>query len=151
MGNINRWADLAVGGWTINGIYTAQPGAPLAWGNVIYLGGPLNLDPHGVDGAFDTTRFNRVAAQQLDQNRRTLPTRFSNLRQDGVNQIDFSVIKSFRIVERVAMTYRCEFFNATNRPIFSAPNLAPTNTNFGLITNQANQPRRIQMALRLVF
>ena len=65
--------------------------------------------------------------------------------------MDFSVIKAFQITERVAMTYRCEFFNSTNRPIFSAPNLQPTATNFGLITNQANQPRRIQMALRLVF
>lgn len=150
-GNINRWANLAIGGWTINGIYTLQPGTPLAWGNVIYLGGELNLQPHNPDGAFDTTRFNRVANQQLDWNRRTFPTRFSDLRQDGVNQLDFSIIKAFSITEKVAMTYRCEFFNSTNRPIFSAPQLGPTATNFGLITNQANQPRRIQMALRLVF
>lgn len=150
-GSINRWADLAIGEWTVNAIYTAQPGAPLTWGNVIYLGGPLNMQPHNPDISFDTTRFNRVAAQQLDWNRRTFPTRFANLRQDGVNQLDFSFIKGFRIIERVNLTYRCEFFNSTNRPIFSAPNLTPANANFGVITNQANQPRRIQMALRLVF
>lgn len=150
-GSVNRWTNLAVGEWTLNAIYTIQPGAPLTWGNVIYLGGPLNMDPHNADLSFDTTRFNRVAAQQLDFNLRTLPTRFSNLRQDGVNQLDFSIIKGFKIGERVNMTYRCEFFNSTNRPIFSAPQLAPTNSNFGVITNQANQPRRIQMALRLVF
>lgn len=150
-GSVNRWTNLAIGEWTINAIYTAQPGAPLTWGNVIYLGGPLNIDPHNVDRTFDTSVFNRVAAQQLDWNRRTFPTRFSDLRQDGVNQLDFSIIKGFKFVERVNLTYRCEFFNSTNRPIFSGPQLAPTNTNFGLITNQANQPRRIQMALRLVF
>ena len=61
------------------------------------------------------------------------------------------MIKTFPITERLNLTYRCEFFNMTNTPIFSAPQLAPTNSNFGLITNQANQPRRIQMALRLVF
>jgi hypothetical protein len=68
-----------------------------------------------------------------------------------VNQIDMSLIKAIPIKERLNMTFRCEFFNLTNTPIFSAPQLAPTNSNFGLITNQANQPRRIQLALRLVF
>ena len=49
------------------------------------------------------------------------------------------------------MTYRCEFFNSTNRAIFNAPDLGPTSSTFGKITSQANTPRRIQMALRLVF
>jgi hypothetical protein len=142
---------MLAGNWTLNGIVTLQPGAPLGWSNVIYFGGPLNIDPHRVDGSFDTTRFNRVPAQQLAQNVRVFPTRFSNLRADSVNQIDFSVIKGFPITDRVELTYRCEFFNSTNRPIFSGPVLDPANASFGLITNQANQPRRIQMALRLVF
>ena len=140
-----------VSGWNTNLIYTLQPGTPLNWGNVIYLGGPLNLNPHNVDGAFDTKQFNIVSNQQLSLNRRTLPTRFGNLRQDGVNQVDFSIIKSLRITEKVAMTYRCEFFNSTNRAIFNAPDLSPTSSTFGKILGQANTPRRIQMALRLVF
>ena len=151
MTHANRLADLAVGGWNLNFIYTLQPGTALNWGNVIYLGGPLNLDPHHVDGAFDVTRFNLVSAQQLSFNRRILPTRFAALRQDGVNQLDFSVIKAFHITEKVAMTYRAEFFNSTNRAIFNAPDLSPTSSTFGRITGQANQPRRIQMGLRLVF
>ncbi len=140
-----------VGGWNINAILTLQPGTPLNWGNVIYLGGPLNVTGHNPDRTFDTTRFNRVNAEQLDSNRRTLPTRFNDARADGVNQVDFSMIKTFPIRERLNMTFRVEVFNLTNTPIFSAPNLAPTNTNFGLITNQANQPRRLQLALRLYF
>lgn len=150
-GDVNRWGNLAVGGWILNAIVTFQPGTPYTWGNVIYLGGDLNVDAHNPDATFNTAVFNRVAAQQLDWNRRVFPTRFNDHRADGVNQLDFSVIKSFSITERVAMTFRTEVFNATNTPIFSAPQLAPTNTNFGLITNQANQPRRIQMALRLAF
>jgi hypothetical protein len=147
----NRVVNAAVGGWNINLIYTLQPGTPLSWGNVIYLGGPISLDPHNVDASFDVTRFNRVSAQQLSQNLRTFPTRFSNLRQDGVNQVDFSLIKAFRITEKLAMTYRCEFFNSTNRAIFNPPDLSPTSSTFGKILSQANTPRRIQMALRLVF
>lgn len=144
-------ARVLAGGWVLNTIYTLQPGAPLGWGNVIYFGGPLNLDSHRVDGAFDITQFNRIPAQQLDWNLRAFPSRFSNLLADKVNHLDFSLIKGFKFAERFELTYRAEFFNSTNRPIFSGPQLNPTNASFGLITNQANQPRRIQMALRLVF
>jgi hypothetical protein len=151
LSNANVIVNQFVGNWNLNAILTLQPGGPMTWGNVIYLGGDLSVQSHNPDGVFDTTKFNRVAAQQLDWNRRTFSSRFGNVRADGVQQLDLSMIKGFRIVERLTMTYRCEFFNMTNRPIFSAPNLSPTNTNFGLITNQANQPRRIQMALRLVF
>ena len=65
-----------------------------------------------------------------------------------MNQVDFSVIKAFHITEKVAMTYRCEFFNSTNRAIFNAPDLTPTSSTFGKILGQANTPWRIQMALR---
>ena len=149
--NTNRFADLAVGGWNVNLITTFTTGTALGWGNVIYLGGPLNLDPHNVDNSFDVTRFNRVSAQQLGSNLRTFPTRFANLRADSVQQVDFSIIKGFRITEQVRMTYRCEFFNSTNRAIFNPPDLGPTSSTFGKILSQANTPRRIQMALRLVF
>jgi hypothetical protein len=151
LADTNRVVNYVISGWNLNLIYTAQPGTALGWGNVIYTGGPLNLDPHNVDNSFDISKFNRVSAQQLSFNLRTFPTRFSNLRQDGVNQVDFSVIKALHIAERLALTYRCEFFNSTNRAIFNPPDLSPTSSTFGRITSQANQPRRIQMALRLVF
>jgi hypothetical protein len=147
----NKLTNYAVGGWNVNLITTFTTGAPLGFGNLIYLGGPLNLDPHNVDRAFDINQFNRVPAQQLSNNRRTLPSRFANLRQDSVQQVDFSIIKALPITEKVKMTYRCEFFNSTNRAIFSAPDLGATSSTFGKITGQANTPRRIQMALRLVF
>ena len=97
------------------------------------------------------TQFNRVPAQQLASNRRAFPTRFANLRADKVQQIDFSIIKGFAITESLKLTYRCEFFNSTNRAIFNAPDLVPTSSTFGRISGQANTPRRIQMALRLEF
>jgi hypothetical protein len=46
---------------------------------------------------------------------------------------------------------RFESFNLTNRVTFAAPNLTPTSTSFGLITAQANTPRRIQMGARIVW
>ena len=141
-----------VGGWITTGTYTLQSGPALNWGNVIYYGGDIHLDPHNVDHAFDTTRFNTNSSQQLANNIRSFPTRFGNLRSDGVNQWDLSAIKNFGIKERAKLQYRCEFFNAFNHPRFDAPNLTPTSTSFAVITTQAqDNPRAIQMALRLVF
>jgi Carboxypeptidase regulatory-like domain len=151
LNSANRVVDTLAGGWNINLITTFTTGTALGWGNLIYFGGPLHLDPHNTENSFDVTQFNRVSAQQLGSNVRTFPTRFANLRADSVQQIDFSVIKGFRLTERMNMTYRCEFFNSTNREIFNAPDLGPTSSTFGKILSQANTPRRIQMGLRLVF
>jgi len=140
-----------IGGWIVTGIYTAQPGGPLTWGNLIYLGGDLRMDPHNIDNAFDTTRFVTNSQQQLESNLRTFPSRFANLRQDGVNNVDFSVLKDTPITEKVKLQYRCEFFNGFNHASFDPPQLGATAANFGKITFQANISRRIQMALRLVW
>jgi hypothetical protein len=141
-----------IGGWTTSGIYVYQPGgAPLIWGNVIYLGGDLNLQPHNPDHSFDTTRFDIKSADQPSLNIRTFSSQFANLRQDGINQFDLSVVKNNPIREKVNLQYRCDFFNALNHPIFAAPNLTPTNASFGTIASQSNLPRSIQMALRLVW
>ncbi|MBL8229690.1 MAG: carboxypeptidase regulatory-like domain-containing protein [Bryobacterales bacterium] len=148
---LRGFANLAIGGWTISGFHTWQAGAPIEWGNVIYLGGDLNTTPRNIDRAFDITRFNRVSTQQLAQNFRVFPSAFSNIRSDKVNSVDFAIIKDFPILERLRLQYRCEFFNGFNRAQFSAPDSNPVNSTFGAVTNQENLPRRIQMALRLVW
>ena len=140
-----------ISGWVINAIYTTQPGSPLSWGNVIYYGGDLKLNPRRIDQAFDVTRFNRNPQEQLANNIRTFPSQFANLRQDGVNNMDLSVVKDNRIGEKINLQLRCEFFNFMNHPSFNAPNLSPTSSAFGTITSQANLARSTQLALRLVW
>ena len=149
----NRWMNRAAGGWVVNGIYTWQLGSPLGtWGNVIYLGGPLNLDPRKVNGtAFDTTRFVTSSAQQLGNNVRTFPTQFGNLRADGANNVDFSMIKNTKLMEKLNFQLRVEAFNAFNHAEFSAPSLSVTSSAFGKITGQNNLSRTVQMGARLVF
>src|ERR1044071_6558776 len=109
------------------------------------------MDPDNIDNAFDVTRFNRNSAQQLSQSLRTFPSQFATLRQDGVNNLDFSAIKNTNITQRVNLQFRCEFFNFLNHPSFNPPNLTPTATDFGRITSQANLARSTQLALRLVW
>lgn len=148
-GNAGPGLNRLLHGWVVNGIYTAQQGSPLGWGNVIYLGGPLNYNARRLTGAFDVTQFNRNSTQQLGSNIRTFPSRFSNLRSAGVNNFDFSVIKNTAILEKLNLQYRCEFFNGLNHAQFGGPQLGATNTNFGNITSQSNLARSVQMALRL--
>jgi hypothetical protein len=143
--------DRIVGGWVINGIYSYETGSAAGWGDVQYLGGPLNWNPNDVNGAFDVTRFNRNSATQTANHIRTFPTRFGNLRQTPANNFDYSVIKNTRIYERLSLQYRAEFFNGFNHPVFNAPNLTPTSTAFGTISGVYNLERHIQMALRMTW
>ena len=148
----SRVMDSLVGGWGLSGILTLQSGPLLTWGNYIYNGGPLNLQPHQPDGlAFDTSRFNTLSAQQLSGNIQTFDNQFNNLRRDQVKQLDMTMSKSFYFAERKYVQIRFEAFNITNRVTFGVPNTAPTNLAFGTISTQANTPRRIETGLRLVW
>jgi hypothetical protein len=128
-----------------------QSGAPLTWGDVIYNGGDLHLESNNIHHTFDTTQFNTVSAQQLSWNVRTFPAQFSNLRADGPDNVDFSLIKNAQIYERLRLQIRGEFFNVLNHVLFSAPNTSPTSSAFGTITGQANVPRGVQLGLKLLW
>jgi hypothetical protein len=150
-------ANYLMSGWDLTSIYTYQPdGAPLAWGNIIYLGynfNKLKVNPHAVNGTFDTTQFDTVAADQpiTGDNIRTLPTQVSNARADGINSLDISISKGNKITEKLHAQLRGDFFNALNHPNFAAPSLTPTSTGFAKITSQANLPRQVQVELKLTF
>jgi hypothetical protein len=71
---------------------------------------------------------------------------------------DFSVIKRFRFTERVGADFRAEFFNLFNHAQFGLPNAdlaagfgKPVNSNLGTITYTVNNPRLIQLALKITF
>jgi hypothetical protein len=84
---------------------------------------------------------------------RTLPTTFGNVRQDGYNNLDASILKNFPIQgESRFFQLRFETFNTLNHPIFSAPNIT-TGSNFGYITavTSNSQSRQVQLGGRLVF
>jgi hypothetical protein len=142
------------GGWALNGMMMFQSGPPISWGtDSIYLGGPLHLNAHQPDGpAFDVNQFITASSQQLSSHIRTFDTMFNNLRRDPTKNLDVSALKKFSLGERRYLQLRFEFFNVTNRVTFSAPaQLNPSNSAFGLITSQANNPRKIQVGARIVW
>jgi hypothetical protein len=149
-----RWLNFVAGGWRLSNILQLESGPVLNWGNYIYYGGPLNLNPHQPNGtAFDITQFERASANQLtsSSNLRYFANQYGNLRRDYTNEIDTSLDKDFHLTEQKYFEVRLEAFNVTNRVTFGNPNTTATNSAFGTIGSQANTPRRIETSLRLVF
>jgi hypothetical protein len=80
-----------------------------------------------VDRWFATENFNRVSGQQLANNIRTMPTRVSAVRADGINVWDLSLQRSFSLNERWKLQFRAQAEGAMNHPNFAVPNAVPTN------------------------
>ena len=64
--------------------------------------------------------------------------------------LDVSLVRSFKIRERLSAQFRGEFFNSLNHTNFQLPNNTIATANFGKLVG-ANSPRQIQLAVRLTF
>ncbi len=144
-----------ISGWQVAGIYQGQSGAPLGFGNAIFYGNlknvPLPKGQRTPQRWFNTADFERDSRKQLAWNIRTMPSRFSGIRADGINTWDLSVIKNTHFSEQGYVEFRTEFINAWNHTQFGAPNTTPTSTAFGSVSSVAVFPRIIQFGLRVLF
>ena len=110
----------------------------------------LPSDQRNADRWFNTDVFNRNNAQRLEQNIRTAPLRYSNLRLNSQRRWDFSAIKYFRLNERMNFQFRAETFNLLNEPVLRGPTTDPYNSAFGRVTAQ-EPPRSWQFSLKLAW
>jgi hypothetical protein len=147
--------DKFVGGWQLQGVYTGQGGPPINFGNVLYVGDVHDITkPQGqrtIEEWFNTAGFERSTANQLQFNYRGFPSRLSDVRADGTNLWDLSVLKNTRIGERYNLQVRAEFLNAWNHVNFAPPNASPTSSAFGQVTAQRGFPRRVQITTKFLF
>lgn len=159
-----------VGGWQLNGVLTLQSGVPFT------VGGPDNsatggshqnrancignafsgatTDPSKLAGAIAPGFFINPAAFSvpiLGTFGSCAPRLFHG---PGLENIDISVFKSFRVSERYRLEFRSEFFNIINHVNFGNPsaNVSPASLpTFGKLLTTIGDPRDIQFALKLYF
>jgi len=65
-----------------------------------------------------------------------------------------SLFKEFNLAELregARLEFRAEAFNALNHPQFAGPNATVDTDDFGVITQQANKPREVQLGLKLYW
>jgi hypothetical protein len=76
----------------------------------------------------------------------------------GVAELDFSILKSTMVREKLKLQFRAEFFNILNTVNFNTPNTivftsasSPASPTAGVITGTSTTSRQIQFALKLLW
>jgi len=163
LANANRILSNAVGGWSVNTISTMRTGFPLqitqstnnnsSFGYASQRPSATGINPE-MSGSLEGRLSNYINPAAFSAS----PTgtfgnlaRTINMRGPGQVNWDASIFKTFSIMERFHGQFRAEALNATNTPLFYAPNTSFGSGNFGKITSQANFSRQLQLALRFSF
>jgi hypothetical protein len=160
--NGSRALNLIVGGWSANAFGVIQTGYPLSVtqpnNNSVIGASYQRPNATGVapatNGSVDsrvTDWLNPAAFSQAAQFTFGNVSRFIDVRGPGLFNLDLSVFKAFSITERIHAQFRAEALNATNTAYFGTPNTTVTNSSFGVITSQINNPRLIQLGTRITF
>ncbi len=166
--NTEKISRAILGGWQVNGVFSAWTGAPLTLGQS--GGGNLNTpgtsqDPNQIAAVrypkgqgpgqfwFDPASFAPVEANGTLGSVGRNP---SWLRGPGLVQLDASLFRHFKITERYDMELRLETQNTTNSPHFNNPNTTCTDVlgkcggKFGQISSGYGE-RYVQLGLKLRF
>lgn len=81
----------------------------------------------------------------------------NSLTGPGFANVDFSILKTTKITERLSTQFRTEFFDILNHPNFGQPASTAGIATFGVInstrfpTGDSGSSRQIQFALKLIF
>jgi hypothetical protein len=163
---VGRGMNLLVGGWALNAIHTYRSGTTIA-----VSGGPAlplfggNNRPNWVSadvrssvsmGSFDPARDRYLNLSAFSQpplfTIGNAPPRMPHVRTPAFLNEDISLFKNLQFTERVMLQIRGESYNLINRVVFSGPAANVNNPNtFGVIGGQANNPRLVQLGLKLIF
>jgi hypothetical protein len=163
-GGMNRVAEAIVGGWSLNSVVTVQSGQPLALYNNSGLLVDGNQRPNVICSQLASGLSYRQAAESggsvLNQDcfgdpgdniPGNAPRHFSNLRGDGIRNLDTSLSKEFKIHEGQLLQVRAEVFNAFNHQRFAFPDVGSGDGALGQVTSTTNNYRRMQFGARYQF
>ncbi len=163
-GDMNRVLDAVVGGWALNSVITLQSGQPLALFNSSGLLVDGNQRPNVICSQLSTGLSYRDAAmtggsvlnqacfgEPGDNIPGNAPRHFSNLRGDGIRNLDTSLSKEFTIREGKLLQVRAEMFNAFNHQRFAFPDVGSGDGALGQVTSTTNNYRKMQFGARFQF
>jgi hypothetical protein len=162
--DMNRVLDGIVGGWSLYSFLTIQSGQPIA----IAMGNPRLADgnqrPNVICPQLTTGIGYRDAARTGqpwlndacfadpgDNIPGDAPRHFSQLRGDGIRNLDLSLSKEFKITEGTQLQVRAEMFNAANHQRFAFPDGAFGNDTFGTVSSTTGNFRKMQFGARFQF
>jgi hypothetical protein len=155
-----------LGGWQVHGFLTLQSGAPYGALNgadpgAVVLGNLVgtSIRPFlntNLDLSSMTVREIQAAGGASLFNRATVSNPIGNagrniLRANGINRLDFGLLKSVRVREGHNFQIHANFFNATNTRDWGIPEGSITSP--GFLNEGATEvpPRKIQLGLRYSF
>jgi len=168
LGTANPVVNGILGGWELSALTSFQTGFPITPQSGIDSGnvGTGNWRPDRVCNG-NLAGSNRTVAKWFDTSCFTNSAliagnasgifRFGNsgrsvLTGPGIQNVDFALLKDFRVTESKKLQFRAEAFNAMNTPNFSADGVIThvNDSRFGEVTS-ASEPRDVQVALKFIF
>jgi hypothetical protein len=168
----NAAVSAVVSGWRLSSITRLRSGAPYgvigAVCNLPNAGGcrasynPAFNGPVRINGEWGSGDLLVARTPFLDNRAFISPAAFAygdtpgagafGLYTPGFWNEDLSVMRQFRITERIKLDFQADAFNVTNSVIFGGPaSLTFNNADFGRVTSQGNDPRTMQLSLKLTF
>ncbi len=164
----NGFTDAILGGWSTNWVFSYYSGQPQGVGCTIATSEGAGCHAVRVSGASPYTDTRDSAGFRTFYNAAafTNPSRVTTIGQTDLSplggdrtpvtgppqrQLDFSLFKTFSITERFRLEFRGEAFNLTNSVSFNFPNNNFQSATFGRLDSQRNNPRQMQLALKLYF
>ena len=165
LGSSPGFVNAVLGGWRVSAIATYLSGFPIR----LTRNNPLpifNRDTRPVITSYDNWRA-ALRGEKLDPatdrflNRDVFPAQpigFGNMTRHNPKVRSFPIFdeniglaKRFSLGERFSLDFRWEAFNLFNRVRFGTGGTNLDSTSFGVVTSQANGPRRMQAGLKLYW
>lgn len=143
-----RAIDRLIGGWQGSAMYIYQTGQAVALPAALATGASPKIDNPTI-----TRWFNGASMVVLPPfTPRRLPFYWGDLRVPAINNWDIAFLKNTNVArERVRIQFRLEMLNAFNRVWFGGLNTNVLSPLYTQLTSQQNNPRNIQLALKLIF
>ncbi len=102
-------------------------------------------------GADDPVKQRADARIQLANNVRYFPSTLPDVRTHQLHLMDLGLFKNFSLPGRMRLQVRMEIINALNYTVLWNPGVNPRDATFGIINQDRNNPRDLQIGLRLTF